>query len=130
MLISTAKNNVNFHPVKVNNFDELCKVICDKTIKAYSLGTYKEDYRKLDNFIQCKCIGLDIDNDKKGQLMSLDEAKTAFKDYKHIIATTRSHQKEKNGITVDRFRVILFLQEPILDVKIFYRVWHSLKKEF
>lgn len=130
MLISTAQNNVNFHPVEVSNFDELCKILCDKTIKAYSLGTYKDDYRNLKNFIQCKCIGLDIDNDKHGQIMSLNEAKTAFKDYKHIIATTRSHQKEKHGIVVDRFRVILFLKEPILDIETFYRVWHGLKREF
>lgn len=130
MFISVGKNNVNFRPVNVQNFDDLCKVICDKTIKAYSLGTYKDNYRNLKNFMQCKCIGLDIDNDKNGQIMSLNKAKIAFKDYKHIIATTRSHQKEKNELVVDRFRVILFLKEPILDIETFYRVWHSLKKEF
>jgi len=47
-------------------------------------------------------IVLDIDEG-----MSLKYAKEVFSDYYSIITTTRNHQKEKNGITCDRFRVVL-----------------------
>lgn len=45
---------------------------------------------------------LDIDDG-----LTLSEAKEKFKDYKNIICTTKSHQKDKKGIVCDRFRVIL-----------------------
>ncbi len=45
---------------------------------------------------------------------SLAEAELIFQDYKHIIGTSRNHQKPKHGITCDRFRVVLFLDKPIV----------------
>lgn len=130
MFISTAQNNVNFKPIKVKTFESLIKVICGDDIKAYSLSTYHDEYRNKKNFKSTRCIGLDIDNDKNGEVLSLEQAKETFKEYKHIIATTRSHQIEKNGIVADRFRVILFFEQDIVDSKSFTLAWHSLKKLF
>lgn len=130
MFISTAKDNVNFKPIDVKNFNQLCSIICDESNKAYSFSTYKDNYRNKKNFLSMRCLGLDIDNDKNGQQLSLDEAKEVFKDYKCVIATTRSHQKEKNGLTVDRFRVILFFENDITDAKVFLRTWFDLKSKF
>lgn len=130
MFISVAQNNVNFKPIEVKNFKQLSAIICDQSNKAYSFSTYKDNYRNKKNFLKMRCIGLDIDNDKNGEQMSLESAKELFKDYKHIIATTRSHQKEKHGLVADRFRVILFFEREIEDEAEFTRTWHNLKKLF
>ena len=70
----------------------------------YSPFQYDNNYRKEinSNLDKCNCIMLDFDDG-----MSIDEAKLLFNQYKNIIATTKSHQKEKNGIVCDRFRLIL-----------------------
>lgn len=46
-------------------------------------------------------IILDIDDG-----LSITEAKELFKEYQYLMATTKSHQKEKKGVVCDRFRVI------------------------
>lgn len=53
-------------------------------------------------------LALDFDSG-----MKLSEAFELFKDYKHIIGTSKSHQIEKNGVVADRFRVLLVLEYPI-----------------
>jgi hypothetical protein len=128
MFISVAHDNVNFKPVEVKNFNMLVKIMCSKKIKAYSFSTYENNYRKMSNFKSMRCIGLDIDNDKAGEILNLEDAKVKFQDYKHIIATTRSHQIEKNGLTVDRFRVVLFFENDVTDAQEFRRAWYSLKE--
>jgi len=106
--------------------DELVSYI---TKHPYSLGTFKHNHRSLDNFISCECIGLDIDNGLKDTAkLTLDEATLAFKDYKHLILTTKSHQKNKNGVIADRFRVILYLERKIESIEDYYATWDALKK--
>lgn len=70
----------------------------------YSPFQYNNNYRKEinSNLDKCNCIMLDFDDG-----MTIYEAKLLFSQYKYIIATTKSHQKEKNGIICDRFRLIL-----------------------
>lgn len=70
----------------------------------YSPFQYDNNYRKEinSNLDKCNCIMLDFDDG-----MTIDEAKLLFNQYRNIIATTKSHQKEKNGIICDRFRLIL-----------------------
>lgn len=87
----------------------------------YSLATYRKQHRLLDNFISTQLIGLDIDDG-----CTLNEAIAKFKDFKHIILTSKSHQKEKHGIVSDRFRVILVLERPITEADEFYSTWHTL----
>ncbi len=57
--------------------------------------------------------------------MTLDQACRSFCDMIHVIGTTKSHQKEKGGITCDRFRVALKLTARITDIKA-YR--HTMSK--
>ena len=45
---------------------------------------------------------LDVDDG-----LTIQEAKETFKEYKYLIATTKSHQVDKKGLKCDRFRVIL-----------------------
>jgi hypothetical protein len=64
--------------------------------------------RNNEHFLSADVLGLDVDEG-----CSLSEALEIFMDYKHIITTSKSHQKEKNGVVCDRFRVILFPETTI-----------------
>lgn len=116
------KNLRTFEAIDVGNFEKLATVI---TKSNYALGVFKDSVRNLESFISAEAIGLDFDAG-----MTLLEAKTAFKDYTHIIATTKSHQVEKKGVVADRFRVILYLKEPITDRETFEATWFSLAEKF
>lgn len=60
-----------------------------------------------------------------------DWSHALFKNYKHVIVTTKNHQKWKDTKPpCDRFRVILFLQEPIYDSGTYLATWHTLYKTF
>lgn len=130
MLISIGRENdkVNFIATEVSSIEELCEVI---TESPYSFGTYKNNYRNVENFIQTKAIGLDVDEG-----LSLKDAIEMFKDYRHIISTSRNHQKDKvtkSGTikpACDRFRVILFLSQPITDVETAYSTWFAVANKF
>lgn len=107
---------------KVKNIEELASII---TKENYSLGTFNNDHRSKDDFIQAEAIGLDFDGG-----YTLDQALKDFSDYSHIIAPSKSHRKEKNGVVSDRFRVILFLTKPVTDCAIFEQTWHWLKERW
>ena len=75
----------------------------------YSAGAFKDNYRKADNYLNYSdMIILDIDDGK-----SIEEARVIFEPFDYIIATTKSHRKEKNGVVCDRFRVLLPTETPI-----------------
>lgn len=124
MLVSIGheRDKATFTPFEVKSIGELAELILKQ---PYSLGTFKDDHRTKDNFIQTKAIGLDFDSG-----VTLWEATELFKDYMHIIAPSRNHQVEKNGIVEDRFRVILFLSSPITDNETFEATWYSLATKF
>lgn len=70
----------------------------------YSPFQYRENYRKEDNSIltNANAIFLDFDDG-----LSIDKAKGIFSDFCYVLATTKSHQKEKNGKVCDRFRIVI-----------------------
>lgn len=78
----------------------------------WSPGIYKDNHRRKDNFLEAESIALDFDSG-----LSLEDAFNRFKDYWCIIGTTRNHQKDKGGITCDRFRVILKLEKSCTKVE-------------
>ncbi|WP_413560750.1 hypothetical protein [Bdellovibrio sp. HCB209] len=90
-------------------FGELSKCILKNN---WSPGVFRDNYRKLDNFISADVIGLDIDEG-----MGIEQCKLVLDSagMKYVIAPSKSHQKPKpkKGVEVvcDRFRVILFLSE-------------------
>ncbi len=108
---------------KLGNVPSIEKLADVIQMTSYSLGIFKNNHRSKANFIQAEAIGLDFDGG-----YSLEEAKRDFKPFTHIIAPTRSHQKEKNGVITDRFRVILFLDSPITDCDTFEATWHWCKE--
>lgn len=104
------------------SFDGLISFICSHN---WSPSTFKNNYRKKDNFECTQLIVLDVDDGP-----NIDEAFKLFCDYKNIIAPTKSHQIEKNGIICDRYRVILFLESGIRDNNTFSATWQSLYNNF
>ena len=121
--ISPQNDNVNFEPVEVNS---LAEFVDYATKYNYSTGTFKDNYRKKANFLEAQCIAIDVDNEEPDDNYTIEGAVEQFKDYKHIIMPSKSHKKDKNGRIADRFRVILFLQEPITDAKDFTATWVEL----
>lgn len=72
----------------------------------YSAGTFKDGKRNNENYEQKQDLMIfDIDEG-----MTLETAKAFFSDFKCIIATTKSHMKEKHPGKMDvcdRFRIVL-----------------------
>lgn len=95
------------------------------TTSTWSPGIFKNNHRLEANFLEASVVGLDIDEG-----CSLEDAIEKFKDYKHLIATTKSHQIKKNGTVEDRFRVVLFLSESIKDSQVYRNTWHKLHELF
>jgi hypothetical protein len=126
--VGTENNNTDFVTHKLSGSKELKEIILNR---PYCLGLFKDNYRNINNFEKSYFIGIDVDEG-----LSLEDAKRIFADHKHIIGTTRSHQKDKvtkSGKVkpaCDRFRIILFLTEPITDAETFYTTWFSLESKF
>lgn len=121
--VGSNNDNVHFKSREFNSFDKLKSVILKL---PYSFGIYDKNYRNIKNFKKAYCVGLDFDEG-----VTLKQAKEMFKAYQYIISTTRNHQKEKNGKPAcDRFRVILFLEKPVVGAEAYYAVWYQLYNKF
>lgn len=124
MKISVGKGaSLSVFETRTVGKEELLKIIVSNN---YSLSTFKNNHRKIENFISADAIALDIDD-----TMTIDRAKEIFKDYTYVLAPSRNHQKIKvtqSGVEVppcDRFRIIFPLEIPITDPKVFYNTWFS-----
>lgn len=68
-----------------------------------------DGYRKEDNAIPgCDLVVIDVDEGS-----TIEEVKSLMADYKYLIHTTGNHQKEKNGVTCDRFRIVFPLSHKV-----------------
>ena len=108
--VDFAKTNIA-SPFQAIDWDELLPDIVRSNI--WSGCTWKNGYRKGDNFIQNELAVLDFDEPG----VTLVEAVRSFCDQWHIIGTTKSHQKEKNGVVCDRFRIVLRFEHPITNAE-------------
>lgn len=122
MKLSVSNDKTNFQMIEINSIEELCETI-KKT--NYSQSIYKNSYRNLKNFISTEIIALDVDNEGPNDNYTIEAAVEFFKDYKHIIAPSKSHKKDKHGKIADRFRIILFLDGTIDNIQDFTATWHS-----
>ncbi len=82
--------------------------------------------RKEANFELCNWLVFDFDTPE----MTLAEAQNAFCDCIHVIGTTRNHQKEKNGIVCDRFRVAMIFARAITDLRVYRYTMHKLMENY
>ena len=103
----TFKNSFDGFINQEIDFNELHDVITNN--HSYCACKLKEDYRLDDNFDgDVDFLILDID-----EACTLDQAIELFKPYKFLLVTTKSHQKEKNEIICDRFRLFFPLDATI-----------------
>ncbi len=100
--------------------EELAAII---TEYDWAPAVFSNRKRTIANMTRLDLMVLDVDDG-----CSLDHAVNLFAKYKHIIATSRNHQKEKNGQVADRFRVILFLNGPITNDKDYKATWDSVRR--
>lgn len=114
MKIDIYSTYVKTKTIEVRNWQELRESILSE---VWGNVVLKNNYRKNENFDSAHLICLDFDD-----AFTLNEAVETFKDCKHIIGTTKSHQIDKitNAGQVkpacDRFRVVLFLEDTVLNL--------------
>ena len=113
LIISTTEDkkgkfSINYSPGELA-WEMFPKLVTSKNIESFTTCHYKpsnqapEGHRKADHFIEGQnLISFDIDEG-----MTITEAQEILKEYKYLIYTTKSHQKEKNGTVCDRFRILL-----------------------
>lgn len=89
------------------DFEKLHRVV-QSDYRLYSAGTFETGFAKNDNWRGQELLILDIDDG-----LPLSEALELFSDYKAMIHTSTSHQKDKGGLKCDRYRVIIKTKEPI-----------------
>ena len=105
--LSGSKDLAHNYIERSMNWLEIEKVL--KGEVNYSAGTFIDGHRTKDNYKGTQdIIILDVDEG-----MSLSLAKQFFSEWQCVIATTRNHNKEKNGKTNDRFRVVLLPNKKI-----------------
>lgn len=118
-LTGRMKDYPNLWKSNYNSVDkdfEFIAMLVKSDYRCYSAGVFKDGYAKDDNWQYQDLIIFDIDEG-----LTLSEAKSLFGTFDGIIATTRSHQKEKNGIVCDRFRVIIRASQRIQCTKQEYK---------
>lgn len=83
-------------------FDDVAKVL--KMDGRYSPFIFNNNYRKSDNYIKniSNCIVLDFDDG-----YTRDDFKSVLDGIAYATGTTKSHMISKNGLTCERFRVII-----------------------
>jgi hypothetical protein len=94
--------------------------------RIHSGQTYRDGKRNEESCMGMQSLFfLDIDEGT-----GIDEAVRVFGNYKHIIYTSRSHQKpKKSQDPCDRYRVVLFLSRPIDQKEIWRATKHFIECE-
>lgn len=82
---------------------------------VWSPIVWENGIRHQSKFLAVRLCALDFDD---GDL-TLENAVNSFCDMTHVIGVTKSHQKEKNGIICDRFRVVLVFESKIENLEIY-----------
>lgn len=108
--LSTAKHVASYRHRETTfsecsiQFEDLSSITAKN---RYSSSIFEDGHRKKSN---CRGFGnlfiYDVDNDRDDKL-PLSEAVVMFQDIPSLIVTTKSHQREKNGVIEDRYRIIL-----------------------
>jgi len=101
---TNPKDYINYPDLE---FEDIPDMVTHGT--NYCACKLKENYRLDENFDGNVDV-LIIDIDEK---CSIEQAKVLFKKYEFYLITTRSHQKDKGGVTCDRFRLFFKLDKTI-----------------
>ena len=92
--------------VDTRSSDEFSQII---TNRVWSPCIFKDGHRCIDSFTEARLLVLDFDHPG----YTLAQATEEWRDTIHWIGTTKNHQREKNAIVCDRFRLIVPFAEAI-----------------
>lgn len=95
------------------DIDDLERIAKCMTNYVWSPIVYKAGRRNQESFYSCNLFALDFEDES----YTIDKACKQFKDFAHVIGTTRNHQIDKDGVTMDRFRVVIKTGEMIKDLE-------------
>ncbi len=97
-----TKTLKNWRNKDVNWYD-LPKVMGNSNIQ-FSPYRWVNGAKTKTNFLlnRTNCLVLDIDDG-----LEIHQFQKMYKKYKYILATTKSHQRDKKGVVTDRYRVII-----------------------
>lgn len=118
------------HPQNLGRINEEVEVLVPEdlikisTTQNWAPGTFKSGRRVLAELRSIELLVLDIDEGSSAQDVS-----EVLADYKHLILSSRNHLKEKNGVVSERFRVILWLNEPITNDRDYKATWKAFKEK-
>jgi hypothetical protein len=115
-----AKRALYGTQIKIKSKEQFLELI---TMHTWSPGIFKDNQRMNKNFIKTYFMAFDIDEN-----LSLKEAIERLKclGYTCIIGTSFNHQKEKDGVIADRYRIIFPLRSPVLTPLQYKATWISL----
>lgn len=94
----------------VKVYKEIWRLAQACTVKLNSPSVWKYGIRKQENFAFSEFAVIDCDDG----LMTLQEAQEEFREYVHIIGTTKSHGRLKGNKVCDRYRIFLRLEKRLL----------------
>jgi len=106
--------------IKIESKKQFLELI---TTYTWSAGIFKNNYRNNENFIKAYFMAFDIDDS-----LTLRTAiqRLKYLGFSCVIGTSTNHQKDKEGIIADRYRVIFPLMSPILNPSNYKATWVSL----
>lgn len=124
--VSKIHNFATSTPVSFENPEDLANFIIDND---WAHSIFNNNWRDKKNFLKTDLLVLDIDNGET-KTCSLEQAVSVFADYRHIIATSRNHNKSKAGEVKDRYRVILFLDKTITKGEDYSKTWKEAQNQW
>ena len=119
------KFSKNFATKKILiNINELTEVLKSD----WAAIVWVDGLRDAGHFLSAQIIVLDIDNESDINNLNLDKAQEILEKsgLLHVVALSRNHQKPKHDRVVDRFRILLFLEEPIKSLETYKSYYNSL----
>jgi len=120
MNLSVANHNT-IYPNSYAHYPSIEFTDIPEIVKAgysYCAAKLRDEYRKDENFEgYVDVLILDIDDG-----CSLIDARKIFRKFEYYMITTKSHQRLKNDVVCDRFRLFLYLDETIMNANAYRRL--------
>lgn len=96
------------------------------TSAVWSPCIFRDGHRRIDSFVEARLLVLDFDHPG----YTLSQAREEWCDTIHWIGTTKNHNREKNGITCDRFRIVVPFARSITNVEEYNYNYQLIAKQY
>ncbi len=122
MKVTVLQNHMWEGEVNISTLDQLAELSLKRD---WSHAVFKDKTRKTETFLYSNYFVVDIDDG-----MPLQEAEKIASRYSCFIVLSRNHQKEKNGLICDRYRIVFELEWPITSKEQFKATFAFFKELF